>query len=119
MKITLPAQILPPTLKKDGSATVKFETRELTPEEIMVILGARNTEGWLLYSNNNDLKESDIPKSDAEIDGGKSASRRLYDVLYVLYKQRQNEGKVTGVFDVFYREQMEKIIQVVKDRLHD
>lgn len=119
MKLLLPAQILPPTLRKDGSATIKCDTRELSPEEIMLILGARNTEGWLLYSTNNDLKEDDIPKTDAEIDGGKSSSRRLYDVLYVLYKQRQKEGKVTGVFDVFYREQMEKIIQAVKDKLHD
>lgn len=119
MKLLLPAQILPPTLRKDGSVKIQFETRELVPDEIMLILGARNTEGWLLYSNNNDLKETDIPKTDAEIDGGKSSSRRLYDVLYVLYKQRQKEKKVTGVFDVFYREQMEKIIQAVKDRLHD
>ena len=119
MKLLLPVQILPPSLKKDGSATIKMETRELSADEIMLILGARNTEGWMLYSNNDDIKETDIPKTDAEIDGGKTVSQRLKDVLYVLWKQRQQEGKVTGVYDVFYREQMEKVIDQVKKLLHD
>lgn len=119
MKILLPVQILPPTLKKDGSATLKLETRELQAEEIMLILGARNTEGWMLYSNNDDIKESDIPKSDAEIESGKTVSQRLKDVLYVLWKQRQEDGKITGVFDTFYREQIEKVITQVKNLLHD
>ena len=118
MKLQLPVQLLPPTLKKDGSATLKMETRELSAEEIMFILGCRNTEGWMLYSQNADIKEKDIPLTDAEVEG-KTVSERVRDCFYVLWKKRQGKGNVASTFDTFYKEQMERFIENIKKKIDE
>lgn len=114
MKIILPAQINPPRLRKDGSANLSFDTRELTAEEIFTIMSLRHTEGWLAFApNENDL---DVPQENAEIDE-KSPSERLRAVLFVWYKQEVDAGKFVGLFDVFRKEKMEKIIETIKAKL--
>lgn len=118
MKLLLPVQLLPPTLKKDGSATLKMETRELSAEEIMFILACRNSEGWIVYSQNQDIEEKDIPLTDAEIEG-KTVSERARDCFYALWKKRQSKGKITGTFDVFYKEQMERFIENIKKKIDE
>lgn len=117
MKIILPAQINPPTLRKDGSAKLTFDTRELTAEEIFTIMSLRHTEGWLCFSPNND--DLDVPEEKAQVDGEKSPSERLRAVLYVWYKQETDAGRFVGLFDTFKKEKMEKIIEGVKSKLSD
>ncbi len=118
-KIILPVVINPPSIRKDGSASIKFDTRELSGEEYMMILGYRNTEGWLLYSPNEitakDIEE--LPK-DAELDNV-SKSKRQKSVLFLLWKQATEKGKYTGSFDTYYSEKMEQIIQKLKDQIDD
>lgn len=114
MKILLPATISPPRLRKDGSAAVSFDTRELTAEEIFTIMSLRHTEGWLAFAPNEG--EIEIPEENAEVDE-KSPSERLRNVLFVWYKQEVEAGKFVGIFDTFRKEKMEKIIEGVKKRL--
>lgn len=114
MKIILPAQINPPRLRKDGSAALTFDTRELTSEEIFTIMSLRHSEGWLTFAPNPD--DVEIPEERAEIDE-KSASERLRNVLYVWFKQETESGKFTGLFDTFRKEKMEKIIETIKGKL--
>lgn len=114
MKILLPAQINPPRLRKDGSASISFDTRELNAEEIFTIMSLRHTEGWLCFAPNEN--EIEIPKEKAEL-GGKTSSERLHDVLYVWYMQETENGKFVGLFDTFRKEKMEKIIEGVKSKL--
>lgn len=108
-QLLLPAMLNNFTPKKDGSITIKFDSRELSAEEYLMILGFRNTEGWLQFSQNQDMKAPDI---DAELDL-KSQSQRLKDALYVYYK---DESRVT-TFNSFYNENMEKIIQLVLNKV--
>lgn len=114
MKIILPSQINPPRLRKDGSASIVFDTRELTAEEIFTIMSLRHSEGWLTFSPNEE--EIEIPKERAEVDE-KSPSERLRGVLFVWWKKETEAGRYVGLFDSFKREKYEKIIQTIKDKL--
>lgn len=116
MKIILPAQINPPTLRKDGSAKVTFDTRELNAEEIFTIMSLRHTEGWLAFAPNEDDLET--PEEHAEIDE-KSPSERLRNVMFVWYKQETACGNFVGLFETFRKEKMEKIIEGVKSKLNN
>lgn len=111
MRIQLPAQINPPRLRKDGSASLSFDTRELNAEELMVIMGMRNSEGYLCYASNED--EIEIPEGKAEI-GLKSPSERLKNVLYVWYKQEVEKNNYVGLFETFRKDRMESIIESIK-----
>lgn len=115
MKVLLPAQINPPTLRKDGSAKLTFDTRELDAKEIFTIMSMRHTEGWLCFAPN--VESLEIPEEKAEVDE-KTPSERLRSVLFVWYKQEVEAGKFVGQFDTFRKEKMEKIIEGVKNKLN-
>lgn len=115
MKIILPSTINPPRLRKDGSASISFDTRELTAEEIFTIMSLRHAEGWLCFAPNQE--ELQVPEEQAEVDE-KSASERLRAVLFVYYKQETEAGRYVGLFDTFKKEKMEQIIQFVKNKLN-
>lgn len=115
MKILLPSQINPPRLRKDGSASLSFDTRELTAEEIFTIMQMRHSEGWLCFAPNED--EISIPDESAEVET-KSASERLKNVLFVLYKQETESGRFVGLFETFRKERMEQLIEVVKKKIN-
>ena len=115
MRILLPATIDPPTIRKDGSCKLKFDTRELSAEEIFIIMQMRNSEGYVCYAPNEDQIE--IPDEPAEV-GQKSDSQRLRSVLYIRYKQETEGGKFVGLFETFKKQEMERIIQQEKDKLN-
>lgn len=108
MQITLPAIFDNLAFRKDGSVTLKFESGELKSTDLMMLLGYRNTQGWLLFSPNKDLE---VPEEEANLDL-KSPSELLRDALYVRYKEK----KATCTFQTYYNEKMEQIRQsVLKD----
>ena len=114
MKLLLPATINPPRLRKDGSASISFDTRELSAEEIFSIMGLRHAEGWLTFSpNENDVE---IPEENAGVET-KTSAQRLRSVLYVLYQQDMKSNKFVGLFETFYKERMEKLITLLKDKI--
>lgn len=115
MKIILPAQINPPRLRKDGSAALTFDTRELSSEEIFTVMALRQTEGWLTFSPNPD--DIEIPETPATREG-KTVSERIRATMYVWYKQECEAGKFTGLFDTFYKERGERIIEGIKSKLN-
>lgn len=116
MNILLPAQINPPRIRKDGSCSVSFDTRELNSEEIFTIMSLRNSEGWLAFGPNPD--DVEIPEEEAHVEG-KSIGERLRAVLFVLFKQETEAGSYTGVFDSFYKEHGEKLIEFIKRKLEN
>lgn len=103
--------MLPPSLKVDGSATLKFSTRELTSQEVKEIVEQQNKEGWCLFST-NPVQPTDIPKGDAETNQ-KTPSKRLYSVLFIQWTQEGERGE----FEAFYRNEMENIINERKAKL--
>lgn len=114
-KLILPALISPPRLRKDGSASIAFDTRELSASEIITIMGYRNTEGWLTFTSNEE-SIPDVPEERAEVDE-KTPSERLKNVLYAYFKQETEHGRHVGLFETFRREKMEMLIEKIKQKL--
>lgn len=104
-QITLPSIFKNVSFRSDGSVTLKFDSRELSAEELMLLLGFRNTEGFLLFKQNSNFE---IPKEEANLDL-KSPSELLRDALYVRFKEKN----VVGTFQTYYNEQMERLRQLV------
>ena len=69
-------------------------------------------QGWLLFSPNT-IQEENIPDEKAELDEGKSPSKRLRSVLFILWKQRGKQGD----FETYYRAQIERLIDQIKEKL--
>lgn len=115
MKVLLPAQLTKVASRSDRSYALTFSTRELRGGEAAILLDELQKEGWLLYSPNEDLTETDVPKEKAQAGlGTKTPSERLRSVLYIFWEQ---SGK-QGTFEDYYRVQMEKIIEYVKEKLN-
>lgn len=116
MKLVLPAIINPPRIRKDGSASIGFDTRELSSEELFSIMQLRNAEGWLCFApNENELV---VPEDNAQVEG-KTPSERQRAVLYILYTKEVREGTYVGIFDNYYRDAIERNIKYVKSKLND
>jgi hypothetical protein len=115
MKILLPAIISAPRFRKDRSTSLNFSTRELQPEEALTILSLAESEGWLAFSpNENEVPESpDVP---ATLDL-KSHSQMLRNKLYIWYLQEVEAKRYLGIYDNFYKDKMNAIINGVDSKL--
>lgn len=111
--ITLAAQLIGVKSRSDKTWKLEFNSQELGggAAELLDLL---MSQGWLLFSPNDDITEQDIPEVEADADlGGKSPSRRLRDVLWVFWKQKGQPG----TWEVFYTTQMDRLIERVKNQL--
>lgn len=115
-KLVLPALINPPTIRKDGSIKISFDSRELSAEEYLTVMGFRNCEGWLAFQP-TEAGIPELPTEKAEIDV-KTPSERLKNVLYVWFRQEVDKGSYVGLFEAFRAEKMEKIIETIKGKLN-
>ena len=105
--------------KLDKSASFRISTQELSPEQLAVLFSFTNSVGFIYFS------ESPISQADRDmIDGadvdfedvGKSPSKRLRSVLWVLFgKKSENFTE----FRDYYRAKMEKLINHFKDKIED
>jgi hypothetical protein len=111
---TSPATLTGISSKVDGGLSIRFVTKELTPEEKLTALEFQNEYGWVLFRQ-NEFTPEDVPDKDAENDETKSPSTRLRNVLFVYWDQYKKNKKID--FNTFYRQELEKIIDTVKDRL--
>lgn len=93
---------------------MSFETREIDDTELMTLIKLEGTEGWLVYSTNED--DIEVPEEPAVLEG-KSDSERLRAVFYVYYQKLLKENKYIGLFETFKKEQMNKIIEHIKSKL--
>jgi hypothetical protein len=98
--------------KVDGGLSLRFVTKELTPDEKLTALEFQNTYGWVLFRE-NEFKPEDVPAQDADV-FGKSLSQRLRDVLFVWWTQLPEPRPD---FIIFYKHQMEQRINDVKSKL--
>lgn len=114
MKAPLPVILSGVSSRKDRSYTLKFETRELRGSDAAMLLEQLQSEGYLLYSPNNDISEVDIPdeKADAML-GTKTRAQRLRGAIYRLWEQKGSKGK----FEDYYESVMESLIDQVKAKL--
>ena len=92
-----------------------YISKELPGEEKAKIFELENLEGWFCFSE-NEIQPNDIPKEKAEFEGRKTATERLYNVLYVFWSQ-QYSGKY-GNFSQWREQEMESIISDYKNKLN-
>ena len=96
---------------KDGGLSLGFATNELSDEEKVIASRYHQKFGYVLFKENQ-YKDEDIPDGDAS-DESKSPSQRLRSVLFIYWKQNKKDGD----FDSFYRREMEKFINHVKEAI--
>ena len=97
--------------RKDGSLGLSFETPELTPQEKVLFMELQNVEcETTITPIDLEDKTPDVIKKGMD---NKSPSQRLRDTLFVWYKQ---DGS-TELFNNWYSQKMEKLIDWVKSKL--
>ena len=116
--IKLPAILDRYSRKKDRSYGLTFVTGlEVSKKDRDTIDDLWQSEGWLIFAP-NDVKEVEIPKENADFQDGKSPSKRLYDVLFVYYKQNEERLKEKyPLFQNFYAAKMDEWIEGIKSKL--
>lgn len=114
MKINLPAILNPISRRKDKSVKISFETRELQSDELITLMALEGVEMWLCLAPNQE--EIEVPDQKAEVEE-KSSAQRMRSVLFILYKQDVENKKFVGLFQTYYAEKMEKLIQLLKDKI--
>src|SRR5690348_18505112 len=110
-----PATLEGLALRKDGSATLRFSTQELSDADFVMAKQFYSHFGNLIFSENT-VQPQDIPRADAEFEG-KTPSQRLRSVIYVFYRQAKDAKKTELSFEDFYRGQLENIIDQYKEKL--
>ena len=111
-QLYLPVLITSIASKVDGSVKVTLETRELNAEKAAQLFALRSLEVWAVLAP-NEISEVNLPKEKADPSlGTKTPSQRLRNVLYVYWQQNKN-----GDFESYYRTQIERIIEQLKERL--
>lgn len=98
--------------KTDGSFSLAFTTQELTPEYAAEFARNLNLFGHIIFKE-GDIQESEIPKDVAVDEDAKTPSQRLRAVIFLNWKQK-NDG---SDFDVFYRKEINKLIEYYKGKL--
>lgn len=98
--------------RKDGSLRLSVITPELTAEEKAEFMQLQSQNLKLLLNPLDYEQKAPKYKVASEFEN-KSPSLRLRNTLFVLWQQNGSRGD----FDDYYRKQMEKFIDAVKEQL--
>lgn len=114
--ILLPVIVTSIRTRVDGSLCVTVETNELSPSKAGELFSFRGKVTMMYLSPKDTISQKEIDQVnliDAEVEG-KTPSKRLRDVIYVLFTQ-QPEGYKE--FDAFYKHKMNVITEHLKSKL--
>ena len=106
--------------RKDKTFSFTFTTDlEQNKNDINTIFDCVDNGGVLLFKPTGLLTDEEIKEVEkANIKReGKSKSQLLRDVTYVRWKQLSESGKTKKDFPTYYAKTMDKIIQLIKDKL--
>src|SRR5258708_3529254 len=115
MKISLASVISKVMTMADNTVRLQVDAQE-APAEIMAELFAlKGSIGWFTFSEKviTEIDRKDLPEIKVE-SWEKTPSQRLRATLYVLWEQ----SKPDVTFEQYYREQIEKIITYIKEKLN-
>jgi hypothetical protein len=96
--------------KVDGSLGISGSTPELSIEEKVAFMELQSQQLMAFFEPEDDNKEVVEVKGKLE---GKTPGQRLRSVIFVYWKQK---GEI-GDFEQFYKKQIEKLIDKVKENL--
>jgi hypothetical protein len=107
-----PAQLMGVVRKvSDKTMNLRFNTDESSSEELAIWDGFAGMTGYLAFSLDN-IQEEDIPVEDTEFQA-KTPSQRLRGCIFRLFEQEESQGN----FNDYYNTYMEKIMNVIKNKL--
>lgn len=111
--IQIPASVVGMGPRQDRSWLIKFETRELSGEDVKVLADNFQGEGWLVFKpNGGEVLKEEIPQSSADA-GVKSQAQRLRSAIMVLWKHTGSRGDP----EAFYRTTTEKLIEFTLSKI--
>lgn len=111
MKIQIEAQLTRFSPLTGGGVSVGFHSlKELSKDEMTVILQMYNSTGWMGFKA-DEYQDDDLPKNDTT--AGKTPAQRLRNTIFVLWRQLGEHGD----FDNFYKQMMETLINEIKAKL--
>jgi hypothetical protein len=100
---------------KDRTIKATFELQEMAASELADLIQYQSKYVKIAISDENVSSDAFDALDDIEVScESKSPSQRLRNVLYRYWEQNESE---LDTFEVFYRSQMEKIINHFKDKL--
>ncbi len=113
---TAPAIISGIGTQKDGTIKMSvYVAKELPAKEMTTLFGFNDSHGVMMFAEKQaDLEDVAIPDYKTEFKTDKTPSVRLRAVLFLRWEQ---QGKV-GDFDSHYKQQMERFIEAVKEKLN-
>ena len=103
------------TSKTDRSLSARLTTPELSSAEKAAFMDLQNLNVRLLIEPKDYTTDGKVEVKNPL--GTKSPSERLRGVLFVLWKQLCASGKLNKSYDLFYLEQMERLIEAFKQEL--
>ena len=115
-----------------GGMNLTIETNEMAQDDTAQLVGLHRKpvkvmmqEGQITDLNELGFTEADMEKFEStqfdEFDGrqAKSPSKRLRNVLWVLFKQSGGDTESGQAFKTFYEKKLEEIIIHFKDKIED
>jgi hypothetical protein len=105
----LPGYFLGFASKSDGSASLRFGTQELSPDDFAELKREQNAFGWIQFN----AQVQDVPTEIAE-EEGITPSERLRKRMFVHFKEKKLEGD----FETWRRQQLDTIGQKYLDALN-
>jgi hypothetical protein len=102
--------------KRDRSVSLRFTTNfEINNQDFSKMDEMVGLQGWLLFKENESIDLKELPTEAAPTDG-KKPSQRLRGVLWHYWDKNTDRSEE---FDAYYARSMERIIEQVKDKIHD
>ena len=113
-KVSLPAIITKITTMSDGGIRLQVDTQEITSKDTSELFELKGKLGYFFFDEQS-IKEIDTSKLPEIVleDGEKSPSQRMRAALFVYWEQ----NKIKEPFDIFYRRQLGKWIDTIKEKL--
>jgi hypothetical protein len=104
---------------KDGSVSVCVETQELSPAKAGELFSLRKKVAMMYLSPKDVITQKEMDQVNAitaDLPQGKTPSKRMYNVLYILWKQDPEGYKD---FQLYYMAKMEDYIENLKLNIKD
>ena len=105
---------------KDKSWKITIETQEIPPEAVAQLSHFSGAMVKILMSDENISNEMLETFAEMEImkeTGSKTPSKRVRDILFVLWKTLNDQGLTESLYDTFYMNRMENYINAVKAKI--
>jgi len=116
--VIMPAIVAGYSPRKDGSFSIRFETNELTPNEVANLHSMHNQYGLLYFRMSEKLTKAEIKELDHididQYEKPKTQGQRIRNHLYILWT-KDNHGFAD--FKDFYHSRTELMISQLKTKI--